>query len=237
MNRFFWLCGFLLIALPVWSAKAPEVVTLGTQHWPPYQVEQQNQLSGIAVDAVACVLKRMRQRYRFVVKPWQRVQNEVASGTLDGFFSASQNHKRDQFAIQSTPFIQQRWVFYLLKDSPILADVDSIKTQAKLAARQSSNAHNWLVSNGYQVGASPYDVEALIGMLYRKRVDAVMENSTVFEYHLNKSEFDFNDFNRVLNLEHNLGVYFGKLFIKKHPEFVERFNQQVAYCTNVQGDY
>ncbi|MEH6470617.1 MAG: transporter substrate-binding domain-containing protein [Halopseudomonas sp.] len=224
----------MLISTSVLSAP-PEVVILGTQHWPPYQVEQNNQLSGIAIESVVCVLKRMQQRYRFVVKPWQRIQNEVANGQLDGFFSASQSHDRDLFAVQSAPFIRQRWVFYLLKDSLIAPDISAIKAQAKLAARQNSNVYRWLANNGYRIEAAPNDAEALIGVLHRKRVDAVMENSTVFEYHLNRLGVGLNGFHQVINLEHNLGVYFGKPFVKKHPEFLERFNRESDYCSNILG--
>ncbi len=226
-------CLLSLISL-VARAEAPLTVRFGTQFWAPYQYYEDGHLEGIAIDALSCVMTRLDHSYEIVVKPWRRIQLEVASGALDAFFAASRSDDRDRFAVQSVPFIRQAWEFFLLKDNPLAQQPESLQ-RATVAARQNSNVLKWLNDNGYRIGVTPYDAESLIRSLKRGRVDMVMENAEVFRYHLKLMGEDPEQFIALHNINHDLGVYFGKHFIRRNPGFLERFNRQAERCSDIRG--
>lgn len=67
-------------------------------------------------------------------------------------------------------------------------------------------------------------------MLLLRRVDAVMENSLVFEAVCKKLGIPMNKFKTVQFKNQPLGVYFGKIFLKEYPNFLEEFNKYTAAC-------
>lgn len=226
--------ALICISFSVSAEPIPEV-HIGTQHWPPYVTKDGNLISGSAVEALDCVFKRMNQSYKLYVKPWQRVQLEVEKGKLDGFFPASQSEKRDKFATQSTPFINQEWYFYLHRHSTQLADHKIIKTKATLAARLNSNIYYWLKSDGYNLAAAPVDTPSLISLLQINRIDAVVENSDIFEYHLAQAQISLNELHQVHYKTHHLGAYFNQSYLEQYPRFLTRFNREAQYCSNIKA--
>ena len=234
MTRELTLACLLGFSIPQAIGDDRNRVKFGTQHWPPYQYYQDGRLKGVAIDALNCIMKRLNAPFDIVVRPWLRVQREVANGSLDAFFAASKSDKRDEFAIQSAPFIKQTWEFYLLKDYQHPLQIEYIKSHANIAARQNSNVLEWLNIHHYKVLVTPLNVDSLIRTLKSRRVDAIMENSEVFYHHLKLSGEDPDQFVSIKNIDHHLGVYFGKDFVRSNVEFLSEFNANTSYCSNIE---
>ncbi|NRD74145.1 transporter substrate-binding domain-containing protein [Shewanella sp. VB17] len=205
-------------------------VLISTQEWPPYQIKSPYAQTGFAINALKCVMDKVGQKYRVIFLPWGRAQNGVAQGKYDGFFSASQNDKRDNYAVLSQTFIEQEWNFYLLKDTNIGLNKASIKSHAQLGSRMHANTTYWLHKEKYQVIHENASIDKLLKLLIIGKIDAIMENKLLFRDAINRSHISLSNLKVVPNINKPLGVYFGKVFIAKYPDFIESFNLHTEAC-------
>jgi len=228
----FTLCVFS------WTQKAEPatVVQLGTKvEWEPYHVNTKDGADGIAVRSVACILARINQPFQINKMPWARVQIATQHGQLDGFFAASQNSQRDNYATLSDLFIPQQRVFYfnkrMLKHTAESYDIDFIKRHVKVSARDGSNALHSLVSANFKIEAHPKTQHQLLSMLDSGRIEAVLENALVFERLVEENGKNIADYLQVTYQTKNMGVYWSHKFLANNPDFLARFNSNIVPCT------
>ncbi|UJF22301.1 substrate-binding periplasmic protein [Shewanella sp. OMA3-2] len=221
---------FLLTSQVAIAAEVDRVITIATQEWAPYQMEVGLQNDGYAIEALACVMDKLQQPYKVVFLPWGRAQLEVKQGKYDGFFSASQNSARDRYAVLSNTFIAQQWNFYLLKHTSIPLNKDAIKSNAQFGGRKHSNTTFWLQKNNYNVIHQASSLDELIHLLEKNRIGAILESDLFFEAAAKRVNIPLSDFSVVPNLDRSLGVYFGKIFLKQYPAFLDKFNQHTESC-------
>ena len=114
-----FVIGFLAVFLMTVPgiAGGPDKLLITTQGWEPYTKEVNGVQSGTAVEALACVLKKMGQPYSIAFIPWIRAQAEVREGRAHAFFPAGRNNERDEYARLSDGIVSVKWVWYLPKDS------------------------------------------------------------------------------------------------------------------------
>jgi len=197
------------------------------------QFEDSN-YTGVAVDVVRCVFRKMDVSLEIIVVPWERAQRMVMHGKADGFFAASQKDSRDEFAVMSAIIADQKWQWYLLKENPLDPTRPSFKQQATVGGFLGANMLKWMEEKGYDVRARPVNTEALLKMLLSKRVDAIMANNYVMEILLKK----YGATNRVktfVSKDKPLGVYFSKNFVSERPTFLEDFNGNISSCKELEN--
>ena len=93
------------------QSSQPSLITITTQEWPPYHSQHRDNdgkliTQGYGITALDCVMTKMNRPYKVIFLPWGRAQNSVKKQKYGGFFSASRNEWRDQFAVLSNTFIQ-----------------------------------------------------------------------------------------------------------------------------------
>ncbi|CAM3964432.1 substrate-binding periplasmic protein [Shewanella aquimarina] len=213
----------------------PKLVTITTQQWAPYHSQERDTQgvaheSGYGLTALDCVMAKIGQPYRVIFLPWGRAQNSVKQGKYDAFFSASRNEWRDQFAVLSNTFIQQEWNFYYHKNYRIPASMNEQKSNTVFGARIHSNSAHWLAKNKFKRVKTFPTISELVKLLDAKRIDGVMENALLFEAQVRQSQLSLDAFVKRPNMRIDLGVYFGKTFLAKHPGFLERFNRHTQAC-------
>lgn len=77
----------------------------GYDDWPPYHYRNQEQvLTGFAVEVLEAVAKRMDCYVVFRERPWKRTLLEVASGDLDIAMEATESEARRRYAYFSVPY-------------------------------------------------------------------------------------------------------------------------------------
>ncbi|MGZ9899926.1 hypothetical protein [Shewanella gaetbuli] len=213
------------------AAAAPidKTITIATQEWAPYQSQDASQ-PNYALNALACVMNHLNQPYEVVFLPWGRAQLSVMNGLNDGFFSAAQNEQRDDYSEMSQPFIEQKWNFYLPKDTNIGLSKSAIKAKAIFGGRNHSNTTYWLKKHNYKVVYQANHLDELLPLLKLGRIDALMENELLFNTALETLGISKNKFHVVPHMDIPLGVYFGKSFLAQYPDFLPQFNQYTAKC-------
>ncbi len=219
---------FLSFASGAWAKESKLILT--TQEWLPYQATDGHSLDGISVKVVECVLGKMEQPYEIKVYPWNRSQLMVKQGKAHGFFAASQNTKRDQYATISSVIAEQKWNWYLPQHSLLDPGHPFFKQGALVSAGVGSNMLNWLKEKGYQVIIESYNTEKLAELLAMGRLDAVLANEQVMIHILNQKKLPRDSFKVFVNRNKPLGVYFSKAFLEEESQFLTRFNALVSEC-------
>jgi polar amino acid transport system substrate-binding protein len=220
-------------------ALSEEKVILTTHNLYPYgsyppgekeMVIADETFKGVAVDRVRCVLKKMGTPLEVQVVPWRRAQLLVKRGNADGFFAASQNESRDEFAVKTMSIADQQWNWYLLKKNSLSPRDQSFKEKASVGGFVGANMLKWMQEQNYKVTAIPNDTEGLLKILLARRVDAVMANNYVMQALL--QNYGVEDQVKIyLNVDKPLFVYFSKEFIKSRPMFIEKFNNLIPECS------
>jgi polar amino acid transport system substrate-binding protein len=201
--------------------------------YPPGEKEMMvadDTFKGVAVDRVRCVFKKMDTPLEIQVVPWRRAQFLVKSGDADGFFAASQNDSRDEFAEKTMTIADQKWNWYIHKENPLSPRDPSFKEKASVGGFVGANMLKWMQEKEYNVAATPNDTEGLLKLLLARRVDAVMANNYVMKALLQKYVVE-DQVKIYLNMDKPLFVYFSKEFLKSRPIFIERFNNLLPECS------
>ncbi|EHY1015699.1 transporter substrate-binding domain-containing protein [Vibrio vulnificus] len=207
----------------------PERLLLATQEWFPYQYQENGAMKGLGIERLKCVMKVMDQPYQITMTKWDRAQIMTEVGSQHGFFLASRNSKRDEYADYSVPVEQQNWSWFSLSDSTEL-DSAMFKSQVEVAALFGSNQWFWLQQNGYRVNKKPRATKALIELMLNGEVGAVLGNDAVINETIKKMGISYRAISQTRIKSDPLGVYFSKAFTKKYPNFLNEFNEAVYQC-------
>ncbi len=242
MTFFYQLLVYLcLVSAPAAVASAsaaPEELVLNTQYeFPPYVIpDSQGGLTGHSVAVTRCVAEKLGVRLKVHAYPWLRAQQLVREGIGDGFFPASRNAARDEFAVLSAPVSPQRWYWYLPETDNSDVHSRDFKNNKYVGARLGSNMHFWLKDNDFNLAFYTNDWKTLVIALVNHRVDAILANDETTDPLLRELQGQ-EQFRKELCLDKPLGVYFSQKFVARYPDFILRFNQQVPGCERKLTDF
>ncbi|TIC80598.1 substrate-binding periplasmic protein [Crenobacter intestini] len=225
------LLGGLLACLPLLAEARPPVVLMTQQQSPYVEVNADGvPASGLALERVRCAFRRLGVPLEVRLTAWARSQAMVEHGQADGFFPASANAERDRWATLSATVAPQEWRWYLPAGSLLDPGSAEFRQHARVTAYHGSNMARWLQDNGYQLLADPPTHDELLGLLLRKRVDAVLGSQLAMDVQVRAAGAE-RRVRSVLLLSRPLGVYFGHRFLAgESPDFLQRFNTQLAAC-------
>lgn len=227
-----WILSLCLAWVTVGLAYAQPTIELVTQPQVPYvYVDAKGKpTGGIALETVACSMQGMGLSFSIRSVAWARAQRQVDMGKAAGFFPASRNTERDQWAVFAGPIAPQEWRWYLRRDNPMQPMDPSFKAGAMVTAYHGSNMASWLTANHYRVLDNPLSHDQLLGVLLNKRVDAVLAANISMEELIHKAGAA-GKVRSVMLANRPLGIYFSKQFLATQPkDFVERFNNKAAHC-------
>ncbi|MCL9780782.1 transporter substrate-binding domain-containing protein [Vibrio sp. S4M6] len=220
------ICLVVLVVLVVGSntAIASYRMHFFLPDFPPYTMpDEQGNAVGIGVDKMKLILDSIDVDYTFKVgSNHGRALSELRSGRSDGFFMASQNEQRDQFAKFANSVMVNRWVWVVRRQSREYFDPEN-KEKYVVASLVNTNTNFWLNKSGYKTAAPASDIKSLISKLSSKEVDAVFVAQEVFN-----EEFKYDTrFQIMVQVEKEFSVYISNAFLKKHPEFMEKLNRAI----------
>ncbi len=219
----------LCIFMNTTYAAMPKNVAFATVDSPPNHIQVAGEAEGPAVDALNCIMLKMKQSYTISFLPWRRAQTLVEMGRYDAFFLASRNDGRDAFAVLSEPIDRQTWNIYFLASKPF-KNIDDIKARAKMGVKSNTSKERWLKKNNFNIVMNPYRDAPLISGLVNGRIDAFIGAEHMIENELSMPDYNREKLSHILVKKKSSGVYFGKKFLSQFPNFIEVFNRQVAQC-------
>ncbi len=216
-------------ALPALAQdRAP--LRLATQVLPPYQMIENGEMTGVAVERVRCALDGMGQPHEFHMMDWSAAQLMTENGDMDGFFVGSSNSARERFSVPSEPVVREALTWYMRPGSVI----DPTDPEERLSARYSAKfaTSKWLLLHreGFNVVMKPRDAESLLAMLVNGDIDVALEYDVIFEYYIRARGMVPSDFRQIPHQLNTMSVHFAKPFLDARPSFLAAFNAQLTQC-------
>jgi polar amino acid transport system substrate-binding protein len=206
-------------------------ILLLTHNLKPYSyVDDEGELTGRAVKVVKCAFDRINYKAAIEVVPWARAQNMVQNDRADGFFAASQQPARDEYAQLSHPIADQNWVWFWPVQSNITANNVLATKDFVRSSFHGANMQIWIEARDYQVlSILPETTEQLVRMVLAGRIEVGMANQSVLESILtvngNRDLFEL-----VVAQEKPLGIYIRKNWLADHPNFMSILNSAIDGC-------
>lgn len=213
------------VVLSLLSLPSTAEVLLGTN---PSSLDQLHNRGGGSTAHVRCIFSRIGYRPKIQQMPWRRARQEVASGKIDGFFTAMSLPHVDKYARLSAPLVLENWYWYR-RVSPFAAPSQPSESM-KLGVILGSHQEAWLEEAGYGIHLRVNSLEQLLKLLLNGRIDGFIadrDHLSATSESLGLSSEAYEE--RFLSYM-PLGVYFGRAFLVEHPQLLPEFNRNIHEC-------
>lgn len=225
------LCGVFACLFAAGAGFAAEPIRIATHDQAPYGTYLADKtFDGVAVQVVACVLRKMGRAYAVEVYPWERAQRLAERGDVDGFFPATIKPERLVWAEASGVIADQKWVWYLPLESKFDPLSPTFKTMARVGAHFGSNRLKMLEAEHYNVVFKPQTDELLLTGLVRGRADAILGGNLAVAAAMKDQGIDPKHYRMVVAQDNPLHAYFGRQFLAANPGFMKQFDSRIASC-------
>ncbi|WP_218048744.1 substrate-binding periplasmic protein [Curvivirga aplysinae] len=183
---------------------------------------------------VQCVFKQLDEKLQILQMPWKRGQIATKNGDADGFFIASHSPKRDEYAVFGEPIATIEWIYVTHVSNDLSPD------NPEFYALQFGSIHGarrveWLRGELKKYG-TPQPINLLgstdqtLNVLVKGELDVVLSNRASYIQTI-ESNPKLKDMFHVFTVRKVPGgVYFGKRFLQKNPDFLERYNNAAKKC-------
>ena len=194
--RVFLLAFTAVFFLP--EALADQVLSLGNDAWPPFIIEGQEQ--GSSEKLVCEALDRAGWTCVIEVDDWDKVLEGAKEGSVDGIAAVWRSPEREQYLLFSDPYLTNRIVPIVAKDSPLQP-----QSISDLANKRVAMVPDYAYGDEIQDALSSFDVvpvkgsaEAIKAVL-DGRAEIALVDELVTRAHLeNDPQLDVDVINTVL---------------------------------------
>lgn len=199
---------FLLFCLISGSAAAASVddIVFMTEQYPPYNLEENNKLQGIAVDTLALMLQRVgskQTREDIKLLPWARGYKLVLSEANTCLFSTTRTEERENLFKWVGPIAPNTIGLIAKKESKIkIGSVRDMKKH-KIGTIRDDQAEQYLINAGISMDSLERVAETKLNIrkLNRGRIDLWAYGENVAMWELKANGFSPADYESV----HELG--------------------------------
>lgn len=131
------------------TMQAKEIQLL-TEKFAPYQIHKDGKLSGISVDIVREIQKRVGHNGKMKVYPWNRCYNMALKKDGYAVFSTTRSKIRENLFKWVGPIVPYKVVLFKLKSNKtIYKTLDDAKKANKIAVTKNDVAQQYLASKGF----------------------------------------------------------------------------------------
>lgn len=226
---------YMFFVLLIASASfAQETLVLTTTTWPPYQYEENGQVTGIAVDIVQEAAQKLGYTIEVQLLPWKRALKNAETGEADGVVSALFTEERAQYLYYtSEPLFEVRTVIFAPKDS----SVTQLKSLNDLIGKRIGVVSGYSYGEEFDnfSGLQKYackDDAVLARNLERGRIDVAVAHEFVFKFASRNIGLQ-DRFKEVYTLsQYPSYLVFSKAPGKKGQPLTEEFNQVLIEMKN-----
>lgn len=98
-----------------------EKIELICDEWPPYQIVENDQVSGFSTKVVKTVFERMKVSVKSIkAYPWKRAITMIEKGKADALFSANYTEERTKFAFYpDEKIVNSPWVMWIREEDEL----------------------------------------------------------------------------------------------------------------------
>ncbi len=160
----------IMLSFPA-SVLAEKVVFLSSE-WPPYlMVSEKGEVTGLQVDIILDMCKRLKIESKIRVLPWKRALKYAEKGKGDAIFAMRHSEERAKFAIYpSEPILMERTVILARKGSGIkITKVDDLNDKIVGVVRGYAYSPEFDKHQGIKKSVCDND-EQVVKMFGKKRI-------------------------------------------------------------------
>ncbi|MCG8687924.1 MAG: transporter substrate-binding domain-containing protein [Desulfobacterales bacterium] len=190
-----------MIALMFSSTAFAEKLVIGmATAFKPYNYSQEKQWTGIDVEIIEEVFRRLGINVEFREYPWARVLLMAEVGKIDGILSVYCNDRHSFLENTNEPSYSVKISFFSLKtDNPKITELDDFN--GKSVGVNRGNYYAKYIENYEKIKIfKSVDVKMLVRQLYKKRIDFALHEVGPFLYY--SKEIGFKEcFDEVYELK------------------------------------
>ena len=231
----------LLFCLVSGSAAAASVddVVFMTEQYPPYNLEEDNKLQGIAVDTLALMLPRAgskQTREDIKLLPWARGYKRVLSEPNTCLFSTTRTEEREHLFKWVGPIAPNTVGLIARKERNIKIDSVEDIEKHKIGTIRDDVAEQYLVNAGISVDHMERVAETILNIkkMNRGRIDLWAYGENVAMWELKANGFNPADYESVYVLDRK-DLYFA--FHKGTSDSVIQKLQAALDTLKTDGEY
>lgn len=193
------LAGGLLCA----SAQAAEL-TLLTEDLPPLNFTRDGELTGLSVDVVRELQRRLGNQDSITMVPWARGYRAVMEQPNVVLFSTTRTEEREGLLKWVGPLVRWDYVFYKKRGSPIqLTTLDDARAVSSIATYRDDAREQFLLQHGFtNLDSSPRLVSCARKLL-EGRVDLWLDSNLTAPQIMEQIGHDAQDLEPVLTVHSN----------------------------------
>ncbi len=176
--------GALLFGiLAVTSASAENVLSVITEPWPPYIIDENGKQGGIEYDIMQAVLKDMGYTMQYKSYPWKRAVDMIKKKEADAILGLFKDAEREQFLFfPETAFLNAVYVFFYKKGNEFVYD-----GIASLSGKRVGIINGYIYSDEFGKAGGfekegVTELEQNLKKLVHGRLDLVLDNQYVGLY-------------------------------------------------------
>lgn len=125
-------------------------LNLYTEDSPPSSYKENNQVTGLSVEIIQEILRRIGRSDVISMVPWARGYEMAQSDANTALFSTTRIPERESLFSWVGPLYQQRWGFYRWKGSGVeAADLDAAKRVARIGTYSQDAKMQYLQAQGF----------------------------------------------------------------------------------------
>lgn len=197
---------------------------------PPYQIvdrsnPQAPRVGGETVETVVCGASQAGVPISVKVAPQNRSVYSLRRNLIDGYFAIDSSDELDAVGVRSAPIALEKWYFF--SSTP-----EFDPHTDRLGVVSGSNEGLWLQENGYQVFLSVSDVEQLLALIRRGRIDGALMDQRLMDSLNSQTGQERLPLHRQFLRYAPLHLYLSERFIDHNPAFVSQFNRSIPECVS-----
>ncbi len=221
----------LIISQPI---EAKNYLTFATMDkFAPYSWMENDELTGIDIDLIQELERRLKIPIKIEIYPWRRVVRNTELGHIDGCFSLFKTPDREEFAIYTkTPIHVSLYKAFVRTGSSFvfrkISDLKGIVLGKNKGFRISKEFDR--AEQDKNLNIFEGEMTHLIKLLMRQRIDAIIGNYDELNYLTNKLKL----VDRIVALEKPIRnprpaylVISKKAIISKKDNLIKRINQSL----------
>ncbi|MDC7707054.1 substrate-binding periplasmic protein [Vogesella indigofera] len=160
----------LMLLLAAANLAGADSLLLATEHFPPYQIERDQRVSGFVADKVIAMLRQANLPYRLRAYPWQRAYNTVLATPQSCLFSVTRTPEREASFQWIGPLTHSEWTLYALRGRFIsFRSLDEVR-HLRIGTYYGDVRDSYLRQHQMKVDAAPQDRDN-IDKLLQHRID------------------------------------------------------------------
>jgi polar amino acid transport system substrate-binding protein len=222
------------ISMPFANELSHDKLTIFTEHFPPYNFTEKQQIIGINADIVKLLCTNINIECRFEMLPWTRAFENTLATPLSGLISTSRNKKRENNFEWVGKLVNSKTFLYRLRDrTDITASTLQQASRFTVGIIRNDIYQSALSANGFKEGKNLIEFSYKnddVKLFMAGKIDMIIGSELTIPYQLENSGYRADSVTQVVEVPVKiLGGNYLALNKQVPQKLVRALQQQLNY--------